>query len=130
MSHADRPAVGALAARQLPFAALYGIGHELDELADALTCGELVIHLGTATVEGTFGVLALTDDRLLWVSAGPGRRPVSVWPLEALQVRTTDGNRLVQAYGAPLCELGSILPDGAADDLVTRLIDSASKQPA
>ena len=130
MSDAIRSDLQALAAKQLSLAALYGIGHELDELADALDFGEQVAHLGTATVQGTFGVLALTDDRLIWVPSGPGHRPVSTWPLEGVEVRTRAGHRLVQANGAPLCELTSILPDEAADHLVARLVDSASKQPA
>lgn len=129
MSDAGRSLMQALAAEQLSTAALYGIGHELDELADALRSDEHVIHVGTATIRGTFGVLALTDERLLWVAARPGG-PVRGWPLDAIRVSTAAGSRRLEAYGAPLCSLASILPDETAEDLVKRLTEPQIRQPA
>ena len=70
-----------LAERQLPLAAISGLGDELAAVADALHEQERVIRLATAHDGRAFGVVALTDSRVLWaaVSFAPGTM-VLAWP--------------------------------------------------
>ena len=59
-----------LAEQQLPVAAMLGLGDDLAMVADALHEDEWVIRIATAYDGDAFGVLALTDRRVLWAAAG------------------------------------------------------------
>ena len=83
-----RQTIFQLAERQLPMAAISGLGDELVSVADALHEQERVIRLATAHDVQTFGVLALTDLRVLWAAVGfaPGTM-VLAWPRDRVRVR-------------------------------------------
>ena len=70
-----------LAEQQLPAAAMLGLGDELVMVAGTLHEHERVIRIATAYDGDAFGVLALTDRRVLWAAAGlaPGTI-VLAWP--------------------------------------------------
>ena len=75
MRMADRERVFELAAQQLPTAALYGIGGELVRLTEALDAKERLVRLAVASDGRSFGVLALTIRRVLWV---PSSEPTAM----------------------------------------------------
>ena len=68
-----------LAERQLPLAAISGLGDELAAVADALHEQERVIRLATAHDGRAFGVVALTDSRVLWAAVSFAPAPWC-WP--------------------------------------------------
>ena len=121
MSRLGRDEITALACDQLPLAARFGLGHELDQLADSLLMDERLVHLATASVDGKFGVLALTTDHLICIPAGRSTKPLA-WPTWAAHPkRRGDTWSIAVACGNRSCELSEILPTDAADDLSGRL---------
>ena len=80
-----------LAERQLPAAAMLGLGDELATVADAVHEDERVIRIATAYDGDAFGVLALTDRRVLWAAAGPVPGTIVLaWPREDVRVMAAD----------------------------------------
>ena len=114
-----------LAERQLPLAAISGLGDELAAVADALHEQERVIRLATAHDGRGFGVVALTDSRVLWaaVSFAPGTM-VLAWPRGRVRVTSADdGNACVEA-GDERWRFDRILPTKAVDELADQLLSS------
>ena len=118
-----------LAELQLPLAAMYGIGDELAALADALRPDEHVIRLATADDGHSFGVLMLTDARVLWVPSGHPGVEVVVWPRERVHVIAEGGVVRVEADDEQW-RLDRILPADAADEFVDQLSNSSSGDAA
>jgi hypothetical protein len=89
-----------LAERQLPLAAISGLGDELAAVADALHEQERVITLATAHDGRAFGVVALTDSRVLWaaVSFAPGTM-VLAWPRGRVRVTSADDGNAASRRG-------------------------------
>src|SRR4029079_2559379 len=89
-----------LAERQLPLAAISGLGDELAAVAEALHEQERVIRLAIAHDGHALGVVALTDSRVLWsagVSFAPGT-VVLAWPRGRVSVTSADdGNACAEA---------------------------------
>lgn len=116
-----------LAERQLPLAAISGLGDELAAVADALHEQERVIRLATAHDGRAFGVVALTDSRVLWaaVSFAPGTI-VLAWPRGRVRVTSADdGNSCVEA-GDERWRFDRILPTKAVDELADQLLNCGS----
>ena len=96
-------AIYQLAEQQFPLAAISGLGDELAAVADALNEQERVIRLATAHDGHVFGVLALTDSRVLWAAVGfaPGTT-VLAWPRGTVRVSSAgDGGACVEAGEEP-----------------------------
>jgi hypothetical protein len=102
-------------------AAISGLGDELAAVADALHEQERVIRLATAHDGHGFGVLALTDSRVLWAAVGfaPGT-VVLAWPRG--RVRVTPAGDGVEA-GEERWQFDRILPADAVDELADQLSD-------
>ena len=110
-----------LAEEQLPIAALCGIGNELASLAAEVAPGEHLIRLATADDGRSFGVLALTDERVLWAA---GRKPnieVLAWPRECVHPASDGGGCLRVDADDELWKLDRILPAAAVEELVDEL---------
>ena len=113
-----------LAEQQLPMAAISGLGHELAAVGDALHKRERVIRIATAHDSHAFGVLALTDLRVLWAAVGfsPGT-VVLAWPRGRVRVTSAgDGGPCVEA-GEERWQFDRILPADAVDELADQLSD-------
>ena len=113
-----------LAEQQLPAAAMLGLGDELAVIDDALHEQEQVIRVATAHDGDSFGVLVLTDRRVLWAAAGlaPGTI-VLAWPREHGRVRSAgDGGPCIQVAGERW-QFSRILPADAVDELASQLSD-------
>ena len=113
-----------LAEQQLPLAAICGLGDELAAVADALHEQERVIRLATAHDGHAFGVVALTDSRVLWAAVGfaPGTG-VLAWPRGRVRVTSAgDGGACVEA-GDERRRFDRILPANAVDELADQLSD-------
>lgn len=110
-----------LAEEQLPIAALCGIGNELASLAAEVARGEHLIRLATADDGRSFGVLALTDERVLWAA---GRKPnieVLAWPRECVHPAFDGGGCLRVDADDEMWKLDRILPGAAVEELVDEL---------
>ena len=114
-----------LAEQQLPLAAICGLGDELAAVADALHEQERVIRLATAHDGHAFGVVALTDSRVLWAAVGfaPGTK-VLAWPRGGARVTSAagEGDACVEA-GDERRRFDRILPANAVDELADLLSD-------
>ena len=116
-----------LAERQLPMAAISGLGDELAAVADALHEQERVIRLATAHDGHAFGVVALTDSRVLWAAVGhaPGTM-VLAWPRDRVRVTSAgDSGSCVEA-GDERWRFDRILPANAVEELADQLSDCGS----
>ncbi len=113
-----------LAEQQLPAAAMLGLGDELAAVADALHEDERVIRVATAYDGDAFGVLALTDRRVLWAAAGlaPGTI-VLAWPREQVRVMAADDGGPCIEFDDERWQFSRILPADAVDELVDQLSD-------
>ena len=118
-----------LAEEQLPTAALYGIGNELATLAAEVARGERLIRLATAYDGHAFGVLALTDERVLWAAGGKPDIEVLAWPRGCVHPASGGACLLVDADDA-LWKFHSILPVDAAEELVDELSLEGRAGPA
>lgn len=122
-----------LAEQQLPAAAMLGLGDDLATVADALHEDERVIRIATAYDGDAFGVLALTDRRVLWAAAGlaPGTI-VLAWPRENVRVMAADDGGPCIEVDDERWQFSRILPADAVDELVDQLsdCDAASKAVA
>jgi hypothetical protein len=113
-----------LAEQQLPAAAMLGLGDELATVADGVREDERVIRIATAYDGDAFGVLALTDRRVLWAAAGLATGTIVLaWPRDHVRVMAADD-------GVPCIEVDDerwrfsrILPADAVDELVDQLSD-------
>ena len=111
-----------LAELQLPEAALCGIGNQLTALAKAMSVDEHLIRLATAHDGQTFGVLALTDQRVLWAAADQPGAGVKAWPRASVHPTVGDGRGCLQVdRDQELWKLDSVLPTDAAEALVIEL---------
>jgi hypothetical protein len=96
MNLSTRTDIDELAAEQLSYAACFGIAHELEALAAAMSEGEHPLGLATCQAAGVFGVLALTTQHLLWVPCSEGQISIRRIPLAELTGVTVRPDR----YGA------------------------------
>jgi hypothetical protein len=127
-SHAEE--ILALADEQLPLAARYGIGHELAQLADALLPDEQPVRVATASLDGTFGVLALTTCRLLWIPAGRSSK-VSDWPIAAARpIRNHTPGVIAVSQEGHVFTFRAVLPADAAGGLSDELSGRAGGAPS
>lgn len=123
MRMADRERVFELAAQQLPTAALYGIGGELVRLTEALDAKERLVRLAVASDGRSFGVLALTIRRVLWVPSSEPDSDALFWPRH--QVHPAAGKRggcLSVDTGEEAWEFRRILPTNAVEELIDQLV--------
>jgi hypothetical protein len=105
-------------------AAISGLGDELAAVADALHEQERLIRLATAHDGHAFGVLALTESRVLWAAVGfaPGA-VVLAWPRGRVRVTSAgSGGPCVEA-GEERWQFDRILPADAVDELADQLSD-------
>ena len=110
-----------LAEQQLPIAALCGIGNELASLAAEVARGEHLIRLATADDGRSFGVLALTDERVLWAAGRTPNIEVLAWPRECVHPAFDGGGCLRVDADDELWKLDRILPGAAVEELVDEL---------
>ncbi len=120
-----------LSEQQLPMAAISGLGDELAAVADALHGQERVMRLATAHDGHAFGVLALTDLRVLWAAVGfaPGTA-VLAWPRDCVRVTSAgDSGSYVEA-GDERWQFDRILPANAVDELADQLSECRTVRDA
>jgi hypothetical protein len=125
-----RTEIDELAARQLSYAACFGIGHELEALAAALAEGEHPLRLATCQSDGTFGVLALTTEHLLWVPCSEGQisiRRIPLGELTAVTVRPDRYGARFQTRNRALClEVEQVIPP----DILSAVMHQPTDQSA
>jgi hypothetical protein len=114
MNLSTQTEVDELAAQQLSYAACFGIGHELEALAAAITEGEHPLQLATCQSGGALGVLALTTQHLLWAPCNEGQISIRRIPLTELAGVTIrpdrNGARFETRNRAPTLEVGQVIP--------------------
>jgi hypothetical protein len=113
-----------LAEEQLPAAAMLGLGDELAAVDDALHEEERVIRVATAHDGDAFGVLALTDRRVLWAAAGLASGTIVLaWPRERVRVASADDGGPCIEVNDERWQFSRILPADAVDELADQLSD-------
>lgn len=114
MSRSNRDRVFDLAGRQLPCAALYGIGGELEAIADELEPPERLLQLATGFDDHGFGLLGLTDRRLFWVASGDQGCAIRSWPRAQVEIVPSPDARAVRVESQDeTWEADGILPASA-----------------
>ena len=85
--------------------------------------GEHLIRLATAYDGRSFGVLALTDERVaLWAAGRQPRIEVLAWPRECVHPASDGGGCLRVDADDELWEFDRILPVEAVEQLVDQLV--------
>jgi hypothetical protein len=131
MNLSTRTEVDELAAQQLSYAACFGIGHELEALAAAMSEGEHPLELATCQSEGALGVLALSTQHLLWVPCSEGQISIRRIPLAELTGVTARPDR----YGArfetrnrALCfEVEQVIPPDILSAVMRHLTNQSAR---
>jgi hypothetical protein len=130
---ADRDRVFELAEDKLPAGARFGIGLELEALADELAPGERLVELATGCDSHSCGLVALTGDRVLWAPSQHPTVHVRCWPRDDVRPfgsPVTGLGGLETGRGADGWRVAQLLPASAAQRLADQLSASATLQHA
>jgi hypothetical protein len=110
---------------QFPLGARSAVTGELQVLARALGEGEQLTGIATGHIEGRFGVLAVTSDRVLWISGGGPGSLLRAWSRSSVG-GAPDGEHSLAIDGK---QIRDVTPAAAADEIRASL-ERPLAQPA
>jgi hypothetical protein len=112
---------------QLPLGPRSAVTGELQVLARALGEGEgeQLIRIATGHIDGRFGVLAVTSDRVLWISGGGPGSLLRAWSRSSVG-GAPDGEHSLAIDGI---QIRDVTPAAAADE-IRALLERPLAQPA
>lgn len=119
-------ALAPLVERELPATCLECVGAEVDTLPEVLAEQEEPRHLAQAAHGGRCGLVALSDQRLLFAFMGTHDRELVDIPLHAIRavaVKGLRGKRLVVTHADGELELRAVRPAGRLRQLAAALQD-------